>query len=224
MATGQTLLDTMEVLDQELQLQSGEAHAARGLVALNRAQDYFESLLAVVPDVQGSSHGTVTTSASTETTAYPAGLLRIDDLWLLDGNSRPSRRLSPVEDTGGHVLGASWPESIGYPSAVTGAPVAYWTNGRYIFWDPLPSGTHSVRWYGLQAAADITAVGTFQYEDICILPIAAFAAKLMKIGVDDSGSDMDSIAKQIYNPVIETLSAFKRSGAKGLIYRYSHDT
>ena len=44
MATGQTVLDLMEVLAPELQLQSAEADVVKGLIVLNRAQSAFEML------------------------------------------------------------------------------------------------------------------------------------------------------------------------------------
>ena len=80
MATGQTLLDLMEVLDRGLQLQSGQTGVTMGLRAANAAQDYLESLLALQPNNYGSTVGTVTTTADTETTAFPTGLLRLDRL------------------------------------------------------------------------------------------------------------------------------------------------
>ena len=73
MATGQTMLDLMEALDYGLQLQSGESGVTRGLKALNAAQDHLESMLALDPNVVGSTVGTITTSADTETTAAPTG-------------------------------------------------------------------------------------------------------------------------------------------------------
>ena len=66
MATGQTLLDLMEVMDRGLQLQSGETGVTQGLLALNAAQDHFESYLSLEPNVMGSSIGTVTTTAVVE--------------------------------------------------------------------------------------------------------------------------------------------------------------
>ena len=101
MATGQSILDLMEVMDRGLQLQSGETGVTLGLRAANAAQDYFESLLAVEPNVLGSTVGTVTTAADTETTTFPTGLLRIDRLQFIDPDtSRPSWDLDRVGYTG----------------------------------------------------------------------------------------------------------------------------
>lgn len=225
MATGQTLLDTMEVLNQELQLQAGEVDVTRGLIALNRAQDYFEAILANERGVKGDTVGTVTTAASTESTAYPTGLLRLDRLQHLNSTSlRPEADIFPIHDTGGHAPSASWPELLGVPSNATGKPANYYTNGRSIYWAPLPDATYTVRWYGLQAATDITAAGSFLYDDVAILALASFAVRLLRLGVDDDVNDMGTLAENVFRPLIKSLSNFQRDGARPLSYRYSHGT
>ena len=102
MATGQSVLDLMEVMDRGLALQSRESGVTLGLRAVNAAQDFFESLLALQPNVMGSSVGTVTTAADTENTTFPSGLLRIDRLQFIDPDtSRPAwdlDRVGPVGD------------------------------------------------------------------------------------------------------------------------------
>lgn len=222
--TGQTLLDTMELLDQELQLQSGEADVTRGLLALNVAQDHFESVLAMNRDVVGDTTGTVATVNGQETTTYPAGLLRLDGLQMLDDNSRPLYDLDPLDETGGHVSARVWPLNLTSPLATAGRPGAYWTNGRNIYWDRLPDTVYTLRWYGLQAASDISAGGTFAYLDIVRLPIATFAVRLMKMGVGDAVMDVDTLAQATFGPVVETLAGFRREGAEGLKYTRSHTT
>ena len=72
MATGQSILNIMEDLNGELQLQSGEVDVAKGLRAVNAAQDMFETVLSTHGRVSASKTGTVTTTANTETTAIPA--------------------------------------------------------------------------------------------------------------------------------------------------------
>jgi hypothetical protein len=211
----------MELLNAELQLQSGESDVTRGLTALNRAQDYFESLAAVRRNILGTSKGTVNTSASTETTAFPTGVLRIDRLFLLDSQSRPVRRLRKLQQTGGHSDSVSWPDSL-LSSSSTGEPAAYWTDGAYIYWSPLPSGTSTVRWHGFQVASDISAGGTFAYPDIVALPLAAFAVRLMKGGLDDNAQETASIAMETFRPVLDALSLFNRDGAVGLDYTEIH--
>src|SRR3990167_36995 len=118
--TGQDILDRMELLNQELQLQSGEVDVTRGLLAINVAQDYFEGLAAARKGILGSSTGTITTPASTEPTASPAGVLRIDRLQLLNATtSRPEGKLQRLHRTGGHVMGGLWPLNL-ISSSTTG--------------------------------------------------------------------------------------------------------
>jgi len=225
MATGQTLLDTMETLNQELQLQAAEADVTRGLIALNRAQDYWESLAAATPELLGDTSGTVTTAASTESTAFPTGLLRLDKMWFIDPTtSRPAWELDNVQNTGGHSASVAWPYYISFPAGAGGRPRAYWTDGRNIYWAPLPDATYTVRWYGLQAATDITASGAFLYPDLLILPMASLAVAIMERGVGDNAADIDALASATYSPAIAALSNFNRSGAKGLIYERLHTT
>lgn len=221
--TGQSLLDRMELINQELQLQAGEENVVRGLVALNVAQDQFEAMLGMRKmHIGGTQTGTVTTSASTETTTWPTGVLRLDRLQVLDSNSRPKRELVPLNRVGGHAARTFWPLNI--LTSSTGEPQAYWENGVSIYWSPLPDATYTVRWYGLKVADDITAGGTFAYPDIVALPLAAFAVQLMKMGIDDPTQDVAGLSGQIFGPVLETLSKHNRDGAKGLEYTEMHLT
>lgn len=220
--TGQDLLDRMELLNRELQLQSGEEDVTRGLLALNVAQDHFESIAAMRKNLFGSSVGTVVTVSSTETTAYPTGVMRIDRLQTISAvTSRPDGELERLHRIGGHAIHTSWPWSVVIPSG-SGKPKAYWTNGTYIYWSPLPDGAYTVRYYGFTAASAITAGGTFAYPDIVALPLAIFAGKLMKMGLDDPSDDLDTLAGQIFKPVLDTLSNYNPDGAKGLEYTTVH--
>lgn len=221
MATGQTLLDTMELLNQELQLQSGEADHARGLVALNRSQDYFESMAAQRARLLMSTTS-VTQTASTETTARPTGLLRIDRLQLLDSNSRPIGDIVPLGRVGGHAGAFMWPLNLSSSTMTTGKPYRYSYDKDYFYWQPLPDSTNSVRVYGLLAAADLTANGTFTYDDMVILPLAGFACRLMKIGVDDNMQDVAGLAQEAFKGVLDTLETEMRDGARGLEYTQIH--
>ena len=222
MATGQSILNLAEVLYPELQLQSGEQDVIKTLLILNAGQDWFESLLSLHPNVLGSITGTVTTTASTESTAFPTGLLRLDRLQFLDTNSRPAWDLYNLRSIGGHAPSNYWPLTLGTTSG--GRPRGYYTNGRHIYWDPLPDATYTVRWYGLQAAADITAGGTFAYPDIALLPFASFTVRVIKEGLDDDTTAIQGLATDLFAPVILALSNFNRDGAAPLDYRYSHDT
>lgn len=224
MATGQSLLDRMELLNQELQLQSGESDVTRGLVALNVAQDYFEARAGLRPNIFGSAVSTVTTSGSTETTAFPSGVIRIDRLQYIDpATSRPAWDIRPLRRVGSHAWNAYWPHNL-VSSSTTGKPRAYWTNGTNIYWDPLPDATHTVRYYGFAVASDITAGGTFAYPDVVMLPIASFAVRLWKGGLDDSETTSARLAEECFEPVLDLLANFNRDGFSELEYTEQHDT
>jgi hypothetical protein len=221
MATGQSLLDRMELLNQELQLQPGEADVTRGLLALNVAQDYFESLAAARGKILGGATGTVSTAASTESTAFPSGCLRIDALQMLNSQSRPDYPLKPIRKAGGHANNGTWPWNI-LMATGSGKPVSYYTNGTSIYWSPLPDSIYTVRWYGAEAATDITASGTFLYKDIVMLPLASFAVRLFKSGLDDSVNDLDSLAQTTFKATLDAMEMFQRDGAAEFQYTQTH--
>jgi hypothetical protein len=215
MATGQTLLDTMEIMDRGLQLQSGET--------VNAAQDHFESMMSLQPNVMASSIGTVTTAASTESTAFPSGVIRLDRMQFIDPDtSRPAWDLERVGPVGDHYASGGVYPSLQFNATTSGRPVRYWTNGSNIYWDPLPDATHTVRYYGMKAASDITAGGTFAYPDIVMLPIVQFAVRMLRIGKDDEAGPVIDLGNQIFGPVIQTLARFNRDRAPGYDYRYMH--
>jgi hypothetical protein len=219
-ATGQTLLDTMEVMDRGLQLQSGETGVTLALRALNASQDHFESMMALHPNVMGSSVGTVTTTASTETTAYPTGLTRLDRLQFIDPDtSRPAWDLDRIGPVGDHYSSSG---SVYAQSETTGRPARYWTNGVNFYWDPLPNGTHTIRYYGMKAASDITAAGTFAYPDIVMMPIMQFAVRMLRIGKDDESGPVVDLGMQVFGPVIQSMTRFNRDRVPGYDYRYLH--
>lgn len=223
MATGQSVLDRMEVLAPELQLQTGEANVTKGLVAANMAQDYLESVFAAYPGMWGATTGTVVTAASTETTSFiNSAVLRLDLLQLLDSNSKVVRDLDPIYRVGGHVRGSGWLGTTN--NSNTGAPVGYWTNQASIFWTPTPDAVYTVRWYGFQAKTDLTASGTFLYPDICLTPLATLAVRFIKTGLDDPIQQYQALADELFTPVIETLSKVSRERAASLEYRYLHTT
>lgn len=222
MATGQSILNICEVLNQELQLQSGEADVTRALRALNVAQDFFEAQLGQYPNVNGSGVGTVTATASTETTAVPTGLIRLDVLTVLDASSRPLWDLVPDKTARYGQNRGTWLSSSG--ATGTGRLLRYYVNGRYIYWRPIPTTTTTVRWHGLVSADDITASGTFAYHDIVMLPLATFTTHLLALGVGDQVQDLTALATAIFTPVIRTLAGLNQAGADGLIYDFSHTT
>lgn len=219
--TGQDILDYMEVMDQELQLQPSEEDVVNALRALNIAQDMFELVAAQYKRFLGGQTTTVTTAASTETTAFPTGWLRIDRLQFIDPDtSLPLYDLEDAEEVGGHVYQGSWPVYL-TRVITTGRPSFYWTNGRNIYWSPLPDDTHTVRVYGFAQATNITAAGTFAYPDQVAPGIASYAVRVMRSGKDDP-ADMD-LAKETFDPVIATLRSFNKSGFGRPSYRHYHD-
>ena len=225
--TGQSLLDRMEDLNRELDLQAGEADVTRGLRALNTAQDHFETLFGVgAQNGLGSHTGTVTTAASTEAPAWPPGLLRLDSIWFIDPDtSRPSHELDRIDQIGGHVEGFSSLSSILSASpAMTGRPARYYTNGTSIYWDPLPDGTHTLRWYGLQRQGDISASGTFAYDDGVAMPLAVFAVQILRRGLDDPIADYVELAREVFGSQITAMRRYQRQRAPMRQYRYTHET
>src|SRR5688572_29817444 len=116
----------MELLNQELQLQTGETDVVRGLVALNVAQDHFERQAALRPNLLGSGVGTVATTDQTEATAFPTGVLRIDRLQFLDPvTSRPGWDLRKISRVGGHSWGNYWPYNLVSSISAGGRPAGY---------------------------------------------------------------------------------------------------
>ncbi len=213
----------MEVLDNELSVQTAEPDVDRALVAVNAAQDLFEAVVATRPDLLGGGIGTVVTAASTEVTAFPPGLLRIDRLQFIDpATNRPGWNLERIFTVGGHLRTAFWP--IGVATTTSGRPTRYWTNGTSIFWDPLPNGIHTVRWYGFSSAARVTPDGTFAYPDIIMLPLASMATKLLSMGVGDDATEVNALAEQVFGPAVDALSRFNRDGAVGMTYTRFHDS
>lgn len=225
MATGQTILNLMEVLHPELQLQTGEADVTKGLLAANAAQDYMESVFALQPDLLGDQTGTLTAASGVERTPFPATVLRVDKLQYLDSSSLlPVYDLRDIKRTGGHAVSNVFYPYISTASAVTGVPVGYYTDGRYVYWTPVPDGDYLVRWYGFLPAVDLTATGTMAYPDICQLPMATMAVRIIRTGLDDPVDAYLKLAADTFEPVVNALSNFQRERAPGMNYRFSHDT
>lgn len=223
MATLQDAFDYAELLNRELQLQSGEADVAFGIRAANIAKDHFEGLIAQTPGLLGDSIGTVTTSASTESTAFPSGLLRLDRLQYIDpGTSRPAWDLVPLKRAGGHVNAQPVP-LLSSPVTSEGRPAAYWTDGSNIYWSPLPSATHTVRYYGFVVASDFSAASdTFPYPDIVRPAFGAFIAQVFRMGLDDAVPDLDALTQRFFGSIVATLSNFRRESASPPSYYWHH--
>jgi hypothetical protein len=222
-ATGQDVLDRMKVLFPELQVAAGGADVARALTAVNMAQDYLESVFALHPEIYGDSDGTVTTTQNQETTPFPTGVIRLDQLYLLDPLSgRPTAPISIIRETGAHA-GAGFFTLMGATSTA-GRPSRAYTNGRKLFWTPYPDSAYTVRWYGLQQQADITLTDPILYADLCLTPLANFAVQVTRIGLDDDTQAYDTLAKTTFEPVVAALTGFRRDRAAPYQYKYSHDT
>lgn len=221
-STGQDLLDRMAIFHPELEITTGGKDVTRALLALNMAQDYMESVFALQPKILGDATGTVTQTANTETTTFPVGVLRLDKLQYLD----PSTNL-PVWDvdvrrgTGSHAPSALWPLSLN-SSLTAGKPVGAFTNGRAIYWDPIPDTTNKLRWYGFQIASDITTSGAVAYPDICLTPLANLAVQILRTGLDDDTSSYVNFTEQLFAPVVKVLAGFIRDSAPSLVYRRVH--
>ena len=152
-------------------------------------------------------------SANTETVTFPTGLLRIDKLQRLDSNSRVVADLEPMYSAGGHAPASDWITSS-LSSSLTAVPRYYWTNGRYLYFDPIPDAVYTLRWTGFQQQTDLTASGTVQYPDICLSPLAAFAVKVLRTGLDDDPTALSALAGEVFEPVVAALSNFRREGAR----------
>jgi hypothetical protein len=78
--------------------------------------------------------------------------------------------------------------------------------------------------YGFKSQTDITASGTFQYDDVLRLPFASFAVQILRIGVGDDIADVTALAKSTFQSALGAMAGFNRDGAAPLVYRYGHDT
>lgn len=216
------LLARLNIVHNELAVGSGEADEDRAITALDMAQDYAEAVIAAQGFVLQTT-GTVTTTASTETSAYPTNCRRIDAIWLLDSTSRPIYQLEPIVDVGGHGVNLSWPASA-VLAASLGAPCRFAYDSATLYWDPLPDTAYTLRVYGYYAKADLSARGdTFSLPDIFSLPLVTLASRLLRVGVDDPAQDVQALADELILPVIRSLRTPVR-GAQPRHYRDTHTT
>ena len=84
-----TLLDYCALFDAELELESDGIDEARAITAINLVQDWFEGIAAGQSEIL-QRYSTLTTTASTEVSSWPTGLLRLDALWYLDTDQTPN--------------------------------------------------------------------------------------------------------------------------------------
>ena len=216
----------MKVLFPELQIAPGGKDVATALTAANMAQDYLESVFSLHPEIYGDTSGTITTTAGQETTTFPVGVIRLDQLYLLDpGTGRPTSPITIIRETGGHAgPGAGALALVGGSTGSGGRPGQAYTNGRLLYWAPSPDNAYQVRWYGLQQQADITVTDPIGYVDLCLTPLATFAVQLLRTGLDDDVTQYTALATTMFEPVVASLTGFRRDRAAPYQYRYSHDT
>jgi hypothetical protein len=216
----------MKVLFPELQIAPGGKDVATALTAANMAQDYLESVFALHPEIHGDTSGTITTTAGQETTTFPIGVIRLDRLYLLDlQTGRPMSPIDLIRETGGHAgTGAVAPSLVGGSNGGGGRPWQAYTNGRLLYWAPYPDNAYSVRWYGLQQQADVTVADPVAYADLCLTPLATFAVQMIRTGLDDDVAQYTALATTIFEPVVASLTGFRRDRPAPYQYRYSHDT
>jgi hypothetical protein len=229
--TIETLLGYTAVFDAELVIESDGSDEVRTIRALNIVQKWFEAIASGESEAF-QSYGTVYQTANTEVTSWPTGLLRLDDLWYVDTTTTPNLpawRLEPIYETGGHrpsVLGANV-DTLGL-SITTGKPMRYWAtqppNGK-IFWERIPDATNTVRYYGLIAATDYSArTDTFSYPDSCAPVFAQQAAKILRMGRDDSIEDLRIEAAGSLATALRGSRRWWSTGPVGRHYEYTHDT
>lgn len=221
--TAADILARMQVLDNELDVSSGGADETRALAAADMAQDYLELLLANFPNVQGTID-TITTALNTETTARPATLKRVDNLYLLDSNGRQGPQVDLIQTVGAHAPGSNWLWSASTPSG-TGAPLKALLNSAHFYWSPLPDGVHTLRIYGLFSRTNLTTRAiTFGYPDEASLPLASTAVRFLEMGIDDPSDELEAFANQSFRPLLKAWSRDVRQRSQSRAYRYAHTT
>ena len=219
-----TLLGYMEIFDNELETGSGESDESRSLTALNMATDLFE-VVAQTRAKMLQTYAELTTTASQEYTTRPAGLLRLDSLWLIDSaTGRPARELDPIDETGGHAVDGISPLTL-TSSTITGAPREYQLNSSRFLWRPVPDAVWTLRYYGLIAASDYSArTDTFPYPDAVAVPLSAFAVKMLAIGVGDSTEELHAFAEDTFAPVLKALAKSQHVKPPSRFYSRVHTT
>ena len=225
-----TLLDYMTVFDNELEVEADGTDETRAIRALNIVQKWFEAVAAGESEML-QRYSSLTTTANTEVTTWPSGLLRLDSLWYVDTDNTPNLpqwALEPMYETGGHRPSMSWPETVTL-SLTTGKPRRYYATGPHtagrIFWEPVPDTSYTIRYYGLIAESDYTArTGTFAYPDPCAPAFAQEAAKILRIGRDDSINDLQRQATVSLGAALKACRSWWNDENTGRHYAEEHST
>lgn len=225
-----TILAKMQVLDNELDIAVGGADETRAISALDMAQDVFESIVANHPDTLGKI-STITTTANQEYTTWPTDLLRLDNLYMMNTQVTPNIpqwEITIIQDVGGQAIGVPYPwltGVVGYSPSTRGAPTWAYTNRQYFFWAPIPDQAYALRAYGFSSEADITTRSqTFAYPDLVSVPMAAYATRLMEMGIDDPSQELKDLADEIYGPVLNMLRQPTRQRPQSRAYSRVHTT
>jgi len=225
-----TLLGDMTVFDNELQVDADGVDEARAIRALNIVQRWFEAMAASQSEML-QRYSTLTTTANTEVSSWPSGLLRLDALWYVDTDSTPNLPMWPIEpsrETGGHRPALTYPETIVVTSS-TGKPRRYYATGPHtagrIFWEPVPDAAHTIRYYGLIAEAAYTARGnTFAYPDTVSPAFSQEAAKILRLGRDDSITDLQRQAAGSLGAALESCRRWWNDDVGARHYSDVHET
>lgn len=222
--TAADLLTRMQVITNELQIDSGGDDESRCLTALDMAQDYMESVAASMPRI-GSAQSTIATVANTETTAWPSSLKRVDSIWYIDSTTNlPAWQLTPIHNVGGHRPSTAFPFNL-VVNPSTGAPREYGYDEDYFYWLPIPDAAYTLRVYGLSARTALTSRGvTFGWDDEVSVPLAGFACRLLKIGIDDPPEALQAFAEETFVPVLRSLRKRVRQAPQGRTYTQDHTT
>lgn len=222
--TGADLLTRMTVLDNELEVGSGEDDETRALAALDMAQDYMESVAASMPRI-GSTSDTISTTANQEHTTWPSTLKRLDSLWYVDAStSLPAWEIKPISTVGGHQPSSPWPLNL-VMTPGTGAPRRYSYDSSKFYWLPRPDAVYTIRVYGLYSRTALTSrATTYGWDDETSVPLVAFACRLLEMGIDDPSDELQGLAEETFVPVLRSLRKRVRQGPEGRAYTHQHYT
>lgn len=228
--TLQTVFNRMMLIDDELGLESGGDDVTKGLTAANMVADWMEAEAAAIEGCLGK-HDLLYTAANTETTDWPARLLRLDSLWYIDSNTgRPVWEIEPVQGIGNHVPGMTWPLSemvlTGSSPNITGKPKEYAASGPggQFYWVPIPDAEYWIRAYGLWEVADFTTVDDlFPWPNTVSVPFPAMCVHLFKIGLDRDLTGVGDFIKATFRPVLKGLKRFNKTMPASRVYSEVHE-
>lgn len=222
----QTIFNRMMIYDNQLDLIAGGGDVTRGLTVVNLVQDWIEMAAGAVADLFRTDQ-TFTTTASQDFTTWPASLLRMDALYLLDANGKQVRKLDPIDIAGGFAPGFPWPLDVFTGVVSFGAPFEFegQQQGAKIRWNPTPDQVYTIRGYGLWAQADYAAAAdTFLYPDSLALVVAPHAAAIMRIGLDRDFSAQQSAAEAAIKGAFKMFGKSVHTGPDSKVYEAYHDT